>query len=273
MQKQHIEELTQLGLSENEAKTYLALIVKDIMTVGEIAKVSLVPRPKIYGIIKGLIAKGLCIEKPGDVKGYSGVSPKIASQRLLQNYQEQLQLKKESANKFVETYSSVFEGGRNNLDSLEYIEILKNQKTIIERINQLARNAKREILSFTKAPYAIPVENRNPAGIKALKRGVVIKCIYEKHESLNKKFVENMIIPFAEAGEDARIAEKLPMKLHIFDRKIVFMTLNDPVTLRPSFTRIIITHSDFAAFLETAFYTKWQEAQPVKDFLKQNYEQ
>jgi sugar-specific transcriptional regulator TrmB len=241
------------------------------MNVGDIAKVSFVPRPKIYGIIKGLITKGLCIEKPGNIKGYSAVSPRIVSQRLLQNYQEQLKLKKEYANKFVDIYTAIFDEGRSKSDSLEYIEILKNQKTITERFNQLTRNLKREALSFTKAPYAIPFVNRNPEGIKALKRGVVIKCIYEKHESLSKNLLENIIIPFAKAGEEARVIDKLPMKIHIFDRKIVFMTLNDPVTLKPSFTRIIIAHNDFAAFLETAFYSKWEEAQPVEDFLKEHY--
>ena len=127
MQKQHIKELVELGLSENEAKTYLALLVKEVMTVGEITKISLVPRPKLYGILKGLIEKGLCIQKPGNVQGFSAVSPRIVSQRLLHEYQEQVKLKKEFADKFVETYSDIFEEGRNKLDSIEFVEVLKNQ--------------------------------------------------------------------------------------------------------------------------------------------------
>ncbi|TSA26489.1 TrmB family transcriptional regulator, partial [bacterium] len=51
----HIKELTSLGLSENEAKTYITLLTKNSMTVGEIAKISGVPRPKLYEILTKLI--------------------------------------------------------------------------------------------------------------------------------------------------------------------------------------------------------------------------
>ena len=90
----HIKELTSLGLSENEAKTYLTLLAKSSMTVGEIAQISGVPRPKLYEIITKLIAKGLCTQKRGKVKRYRAVDPNIVTEKLINDYQAQLEQKK-----------------------------------------------------------------------------------------------------------------------------------------------------------------------------------
>lgn len=269
MQKQSIKELTGLGLSENETKTYLALLVKGVMSVGEITSISRVPRPKLYGIIKGLVEKGLCVEKPGNVKAFSAVSPRIVSNRLLQNYQNELENKKELANRFVENYSTIYDQGRNKEDSLDYIEILKDQRIIVEKVKSYTKKLKSEVLSLTKAPYAFPLESGNPLGVKALKRGVTSKCIYEKHESLDKKYLEHIIMPFADAGEEIRIVENLPMKLHIFDREIIVITLTDTIYLKQSYTRLIITHKEFAALMIHAFFSIWNESQPFEDFLKE----
>ncbi|MCK5427779.1 MAG: TrmB family transcriptional regulator, partial [Thermodesulfovibrionia bacterium] len=52
--KPAISKLTQLGLSEYEAKAYTALLKENPLTAYEIAKISGVPSSKVYEVIKKL---------------------------------------------------------------------------------------------------------------------------------------------------------------------------------------------------------------------------
>ncbi len=48
-----------LGLTENEAKTYIGLVGLKKATAREIYELTNVPRAKIYEILKGLAKKGM----------------------------------------------------------------------------------------------------------------------------------------------------------------------------------------------------------------------
>jgi len=68
--------LTQVGLTENESKVYLALLQLGKANIGKIAEKSRVHRTNIYETIKGLEKKGLVnlLEVEG-VKSYEAVDP------------------------------------------------------------------------------------------------------------------------------------------------------------------------------------------------------
>ena len=272
MQKQYIRELTRLGLSENEAKTYLALLVKSVLSVGEITNISRVPRPKLYGIIKGLIEKGLCVEKPGSVKSYSAVSPELASERLLQNYHDQLEGKKKSAKKFVESCSGIYIQGRNKYDPLDYIEVLTDVRQIRERWLNIQKNIRNEMFSFTKPPYTSPTMEDNVKAVGELinKQKITNKCIYE-YVDLTSEEINNLIRIielYQEVGEQARIIKELPMKLIICDETITMLALNDRVTLKPSITTMIVNHPNFAKAQKEVFKALWANAISIEDFKK-----
>ncbi len=273
MQKQQIEELTSLGLSENEAKTYLALLEKEIMNVGEIAKVSLVPRPKIYGIIKGLIRKGFCIEKPGNIKGYSAVSPKIVSGRLLLDYQELFKSKEEVANKFVERYATIFDESRSKSDLLEYIEVLFNPRQIRERWLNIQKDTKEELLIFTKPPYTMAIDDNYDYESSIINKKVVVKSIYEYKDIGtvdNKNEFISIIEEYTKLGEDARVVEELPMKLVISDGTISMFALKDRISLMPSITTMIVNHPSFALALKKVFESYWNTGLSIQEYEKKD---
>ncbi len=57
-----------VGLTAYEAKTYLPLLEKDTLTVAEVARIAKIPRTNAYEALEKLTAKGLCKEKPGQLK-------------------------------------------------------------------------------------------------------------------------------------------------------------------------------------------------------------
>jgi sugar-specific transcriptional regulator TrmB len=64
---EHIQTLTQLGLSHRQAKVYLALLISGMSTAKTISQVSKVPRQDVYTVVAILEKMGLCekaITKP-----------------------------------------------------------------------------------------------------------------------------------------------------------------------------------------------------------------
>ena len=263
-QKQYIMELTTLGLTLNESKTYIALLTKNSLTVGEIAQISRVPRTKLYVVIENLIIKGFCTEKAGDVKRYRAVDPNIVMNKLLKNYQEQLEQKKIFAQKFSNLFFPIYQQNINKTDPLDYIQVLKEKNRIAEKFRTLEKESNSEILVFTKAPYALhPKDNKDE--LDSLKRGVINKSIYEVEETKQQDFL-NLVEIYVETGEEVRISYNLPLKLAIFDEKIVMYTLRDIITMKSSLTSVIVEHPDFAKAFKRIFDSYWQESITLKEF-------
>ena len=56
---ERLKKLEEFGLTEYQARVYLALLEFDVATAGQIPSASKVPRTKIYGIMRQLHDKGL----------------------------------------------------------------------------------------------------------------------------------------------------------------------------------------------------------------------
>jgi len=275
----HIRQLTSLGLSENEAKTYMALLTKNSMTVGEIAKISGVPRPKLYGILTKLIERGICDEKIGNIKRYRVVAPNIVAERLIGDYQVKLQQKKVVAQNFSNTVHSIYETNIDKTDPLEYIEIIKNKELVRKKFLDNYESVKKEILGFTKPPYALSLEDVTSGEIEkqAKAEGKKLKifdvCEYnDRMSNSDKEEFWLMIHDFVSNGEEVRIVEELPMKLFIFDEKITIFALDDPISLKPTLTTMVVNHRGFAKSLRYLFESIWEKALPFEEFKKRNEE-
>ena len=265
-QKQYITELTTLGLTLNESKTYITLLTKNSLTVGEIAQISRVPRTKLYGVIENLITKGFCIEKAGDVKRYRAVDPNIVMNKLLKDYQEQLEQKKQFAQNFSNVYFPIYQQNIGKTDSLDYIQVLKEKNRIAETFNTLVKNAKSEILVFTKAPYTSKFSNSiKKSRLDIMKGTIRIKSLYDVEEIKKQDFL-SLVEICAETGEEVKISNSLPLKLAIFDETIVMFALRDRITLKPSLTSVFIEHPDFAKAFKRIFYSYWEEAITLEEF-------
>jgi len=258
--EEYLKRLVEVGLLPREARVYLALLNKNRFTATEIAQVSGIPRQKIYEILDNLIKKGICVEKVGKVKRYKAVEPESVFRVLIGQYKEKEKLALVLSNDL----SVLYEKNREKFDPLEYIKVLKDRKQIYERWMFLEREAKQEILAFTKAPYTISFTD-NVEEINTLNKGVKIRSIYENKDIIKEEYAKTMS-SWVSAGEEARIVEELPMKMAIFDEKITILALNDPVSLKPSITTMIINHSSFAKAQKYVFESIWEKAMTIEEF-------
>src|ERR687892_2581620 len=89
--------LTELGLTSYEAKAYVALTRRDSSTAAQTARLSNVPRQRIYDVLATLVEKGLASTRPGDVVKYRATPPAQAIEGLLARRRQELELLERAA--------------------------------------------------------------------------------------------------------------------------------------------------------------------------------
>jgi HTH-type transcriptional regulator, sugar sensing transcriptional regulator len=255
-----VDELTRLGLTTYEARAYVALLGRGSFTAAQVARQSSVPRQRIYDVLASLVERGLSTSRPGRVVHYAAVAPDQALERLLDAHRRQLQEMELSAAETISELSPAFEAGRRQTDPLDYIEVLRDAGAIGERFAELQASVQREILVFTKPPYAIPPQE-NVEGLKLTGRHVA-RSVYELSVLDGDPEVVEGIRRFIESGEEARFVESLPLKLVIIDESIVMFGMQDPVASEgrdggSDLTIMVVEHPSLATVLKDAFEATW----------------
>ncbi len=249
-------QLTRLGLTSYEAKAYLALLRRESSTAAQAARLANVPRQRIYDVLASLVDKGLATTRPGQVVKYSAIAPELALERLVSDQRQQLaELERQTA-ALIEELKPAFHAGKQENNPLEYIEVLRDRRAINERFDELQAGIKKEILVFTKPPYATPPQEE-VVGLEVTKTHQA-RSVYE-YSVFDDADVTEGVRRFIEAGEMARFVPELPLKLVIIDESIVMFGMEDPVAGSSELTIMVVEHPSLAGVLKIAFNTMWEQ--------------
>jgi sugar-specific transcriptional regulator TrmB len=251
-----IDRLVRLGLTTYEARAYVALVRRDSFTAAQVARQAGLPRQRIYDVLGSLVEKGLASSRPGAVVKYAAIAPEPAIERLLAFRRESMAALEQDATDLVGALAPEFEAGQAHSDPLEYIEVLRDRGAINERFAELQAGVKREILVFTKPPYATPPQE-NVEGIEVT-RSHVARSVYEDSVFDDPETTEG-VRRFIEAGEEARFVEHVPLKLVIIDEAIVMFGMQDPVGGASELTIMVVEHPALASTLKLAFQSVWDD--------------
>jgi sugar-specific transcriptional regulator TrmB len=251
-----IGQLTRLGLTKYEAKAYVGLVGRDSFTAAQVARYAGLPRQRIYDVLGSLIEKGLASARPGRVVKYAAAAPEVAISRLVESHRSRMADLEREADEAIGQLDPVFRAGQEHTDPLEYIEVLRDRGAINERFRELEASVKREILVFTKPPYATPPQD-NTEGLKVA-RTHEARSVYE-YSIFDDPDATTAVRRFIAAGEEARVVESLPLKLVIIDEAIVMYGLQDPVEPHGTdLTIMVVEHPSLARVLKFAFEAVWE---------------
>lgn len=78
---------TQLELTKEESGLYLLLVSRGSMAIPEISKSLSISEGDVKLAGGSLLAKGLIIEKPGTVQGYSALHPRMALSNVFKTFE------------------------------------------------------------------------------------------------------------------------------------------------------------------------------------------
>jgi sugar-specific transcriptional regulator TrmB len=256
-------ELTDLGLTGYEARVYLALVNRNRYTAAQLARESRVPRQRVYDVLSGLTERGLVRALPGQVTRYTAVDPASAIERLMATHRAAFSQLEDTTARLVEALVPAWSQGRDETDPLDYVEVLRDREMLGERIEEIQSEAEHEILAMAKLPYLTDAGTSGTGTVRRLvEAGGHVRCLYERGAVDQPELLAD-IRRYATAGEEARIAETVPMRMWIVDGSRVVMSLRDPVADSASTTDILIEHPALAQCLTYAFEAIWTTAKPV----------
>jgi sugar-specific transcriptional regulator TrmB len=261
----HVEQLTRLGMTMYEAKAYLALIRRGSSTAAEVARIAGVPRQRIYDVLASLVERGLASTRPGRVVKYVASPPDSAIERLVSDHKRALDELERGATQMITQLAPAFKEGQGVTDPLDYIEVLRDRRAINERFAELQEEIKKEILVFTKPPYATPPQEEE----KGVEVAAVHKArsVYEFSIFDDPETIEG-VRHFIDAGEEARFVEELPLKLVIIDERYVMFGMEDPVAGGSELTMVVVEHPSLAATLSVAFEAVWSQGLTFEEAYK-----
>ena len=258
MSQAELSALAGLGLTGYEAAAYVALTRRGRATGAEVARLADLPRQRIYDVLDGLVGRGFATVEPGRPARYTAVAPQQALDTLLAGHRAAVEQLERRAAEAIALLTPAYRDGRDANDPLGFIELLRGS-AIGPRFEELQESARREILVFTKPPYAVePAEN--VAGLELLRRGVVARSVYER-SVYDDEAVVGAVRHFVDAGEQARVVDELPLKLVLIDERVALFAM-EPVAGATELTVMVVEHPAFAGLLKLAFERAWSAGEP-----------
>ncbi len=132
-QKEIIQTLEKLGLSNYEAKAYLAILSEPPLTGYKLSKVSGVPRSRIYETIEKLAAKGLVLTQAGETSLVKPVSFESFLDRVDRENKQNMDLLRKALSQIKKPSED------------QGIWSISGRDQIVEAINQLISKSKKHV--------------------------------------------------------------------------------------------------------------------------------
>jgi len=142
------------GLNLYETKVWLALLSKGVVSAGDVAKISKVPRSRTYDILESLEKKGFAIAKLEKPVRYIGIKPKIILEKMQKDVKRQAEEKINYLSKVKEKkefleLENIYKNNINPVKKESITMSLKGKATISNFVKNMFKKAKKEVIIST----------------------------------------------------------------------------------------------------------------------------
>ncbi len=137
-----------------ETKVWLALLSKGVVTAGETAEISGVPRSRTYDVLESLTKRGFAIIKVGKPVKYIAVEPKTVLERMQTNVMNHANEKVTNLSNLKGTaeYDELVTLHREGISPIKLEDLsghIKGRSNILSKLKEMIGTAEKEILVHT----------------------------------------------------------------------------------------------------------------------------
>ncbi|MEH0939164.1 helix-turn-helix domain-containing protein [Micromonospora psammae] len=248
-----------LGLGEDEERVYRALLRLCAAHPAELARQLAWPADRLGRALDALRDRGLVTPAgAGPDSPLRPLPPDVALGDELLRQQQSL----DSARRRVAQLTEEYRAGVRRHDADHLVEIVTGADALRARLRRLQDDARTEVLWFCRAnPLAMPGPE-NVEEFAALARGVSYRAIYER-DLLTEPGALSDVEKAVGSGEQARVTDRLPVRLAIADRTTAICPLvPDRASGAPS--AALIGRSQLLDALLALFDSHWHAATPLR---------
>lgn len=254
-----VKQLIKFGLSEKEAKIYLALLELEVATVNETAKAADINRSSAYVVIESLKKKGLAItSEDKKIQRYIAVSPEM----LLQEANDMAKKAEEIKNNISDIIPEL-KALHKDTKQKPVIKVYEGKQGLINNFEDTL-NCKEKIMRVSSAPgnlekiiqgYLIEYVN------KRVNLGIKMHGIHPD-DKIHRGYIENnprnidtyLLVP--------RAKHEFPVDFAIWDDKVGFMSGQD------GGKAISIQSNIIAEAMKSIFDLAWERAKFIGQEVK-----
>jgi len=266
--------LKHIGLTEYEAKAYLALIKHGALTAEKISSLAAIPLPRVYDTMASLSKRGLIFVSKTRPQTYKVNKPKRIFDILKEDEKRKMEQRLKEIEKivpqFLETISKIPQPAEAETEQvMAYIK----RKVNMEKLWFEAHNkAKHDILVF--AGDLSWASKTSSLIKKMLKKGVRYKILWSKASKEIVPNVKKLISVGAELKYNQNVGN---LRGFIVDGKSVYLaeteTGHEPKMIKSKvpeekYTTIIITNKTIVDVLYKHFHLLWKTGTVADKFLK-----
>jgi predicted transcriptional regulator/DNA-binding CsgD family transcriptional regulator len=248
-----------VGIPENEARVYEALIPQAHATVDALAsRVDFSPA-KTARALTSLIQRGLVIRSAGRPAKYFAVEPSLAGSVLIAKREHELRQLQQHLNRLDETFRTEASSGPGG-----HVELIEGAPRIWRIFVRVQRSAQREVRGFDKPPYFVSPGEHGDDGPNLEERSLLetssvsYRVIYDQESVAIPGRLAN-IWEGIRRGERARVAATLPVKLVICDDAMAIVSSLDD---HGNAIAYLIHPSSLLDMTSGLFEAVWQRAVP-----------
>ncbi len=234
-----LETIQEYGLTEYEAKAYLALVELEEATAREVADVSRVPRTKIYGVIDDLHQKSLVEVIPERPKRFLPEPFHEYLDRYEEEFKERLKQVKEDKERFEDL---IDDSETPTIQGAGKFRVLKGRKNVLNRMLEMMEEAEKSVWMLGSAFAPLRINYYSPLMHDKTEEGVLarIQCpILSTNRMDIKEAMAYAEVRHRESdntgssillvdGEQALITHYIPDDTHLFKGEDVSMWTDDP---------------------------------------------
>ncbi len=186
------------NLNIYETKVWLALLSKGVVSAGETAELSGVPRSRTYDVLESLAKRGFAIIKIGKPVKYIAVEPKVVIEKMKSQTLSEAQEKVTRLSTLRETseYAELEQMHKSGFAPIKTEDLsghIKGRSNILSKLKELFENSQKEFSICTsvsdfedKSRILMPaIEKMNKSNIKVK---IALSGEEDKIRKLNSKF-------------------------------------------------------------------------------------
>ncbi|WP_235939993.1 helix-turn-helix domain-containing protein [Occultella kanbiaonis] len=247
-----------IGLDEESARVYRALVARPSATAAELAPEVALSAGRVTELLAVLETMGLAARQGADSERAVASPPGIALRALLAEQERRL----DTVRSDLVDLEAVYRESLAGRTAADVVDVVLGADAVRQRFAQLQAAAEQQVRAFVRADVPFVSAEENAEEERALLRGVRYRVLVERGvmDDANFYAAARESLPY---GEYVRVAPALPTRLLIIDDDLALLPMRRARDDR--YGAILVHPSSLLDLLVEVFESTWSRAARLTD--------